>query len=104
MGWGCYEHHWDEGSEAWKEYYTSLAEQMLERRETWGRDSAICPKCYLGIVFALKEVVGQVSLTEPHLLRSRALIHAQELIRQNPLRQPTAHAFDIAVAAQKEAI
>lgn len=49
MGWGCYKHEWDAGSEHWTRYLKVLANQKLRERphRSWGRDGQICPKCYV---------------------------------------------------------
>lgn len=47
MGWGCYKHEADAGSDSWKEKAGELSEQKLESgRATWGRDGEVCPWCW----------------------------------------------------------
>ena len=46
MGWGCYKHEWDANSECWNEALKSLCESRLASHGDWGRDTAICPKCW----------------------------------------------------------
>jgi hypothetical protein len=47
MGWGCYKHEWDEGSADWEAHAEKLCNERLKTHDDWGRDGAICPKCYL---------------------------------------------------------
>jgi len=48
MGWGCYKHEIDAGSDTWERKMDSLAEKKLEPgdRKSWGRDGEICPFCW----------------------------------------------------------
>lgn len=47
MGWGCYKHEVDAGSEAWGKKLVELCDLQLKREpRTWGRDSQICPWCH----------------------------------------------------------
>ena len=46
MGWGCYKHEWDAGSDSWREHAGRLCEERLRTALDWGRDGQICPKCY----------------------------------------------------------
>ena len=60
MGWGCYRHEVDMGSEAAQEKLSALCDQKLnEKPRTWGRDGAICPFCWEELeaeVIRLREV------------------------------------------------
>lgn len=47
MGWGCYRHECDMGSEAATTALKMLVEREQDRHfPAWGRDEAICPLCY----------------------------------------------------------
>lgn len=47
MGWGCYKHEWDIGSEECQKEMEKLCNEQLEKHPgTWGRDLGICPLCY----------------------------------------------------------
>ena len=48
MGWGCYKHEWDAGSDNWQAYAKRLCTERLDKtqRADWGRDCEICPKCF----------------------------------------------------------
>lgn len=47
MGWGCYKHEWDKGSESWEKTLAELCERKLEESpRTFGRDGQICPECW----------------------------------------------------------
>ena len=57
MGWGCYKHEWDAGSEDWAAFMSDLCDRQLEKTpRTWGRDSAICPKCWVEREALLREL------------------------------------------------
>ena len=43
MGWGCYKHESDAGSESWQK---KIADITPENCDPWGRDGEICPWCY----------------------------------------------------------
>ena len=47
MGWGCNKHEWDAGSEDWIAAMGPICDERLERHNDWGRQLAICPKCWL---------------------------------------------------------
>ncbi len=46
MGWGCYRHEVDMGSEAAQAKLKELCDARLGSRHDWGRDGAICPFCW----------------------------------------------------------
>ena len=52
MGWGCYRHECDAGSEKWKKKIHELSQAQLDGARakclpyTWGRDMEICPWCW----------------------------------------------------------
>lgn len=55
MGWGCYKHEWDAGSENWRKFVVALCNRKLkENPRTFGRDGEVCPKCYLELQQALE--------------------------------------------------
>lgn len=65
MGWGCYLHEMDDGSEQWKK----LLEQLIAFEEqrgfpAWGRDEQICPACY--------RLLWDVTLAARHLVMIEA--------------------------------
>lgn len=43
MGWGCYRHEWDRGSENWR---SKVAEITPRNCVPWGRDGEVCPACF----------------------------------------------------------
>ena len=47
MGWGCYKHEIDRGSDAWK---TKVAEIAPADCKPWGRDGEVCPACHQEVV------------------------------------------------------
>ena len=47
MGWGCYVHKMDAGSESWA---AKVAEITPENCVPWGRDGQVCPACHEEIV------------------------------------------------------
>lgn len=48
MGWGCYAHEWDAGSDDWQKSLDELVERkLIEKPPTFGRDGEICPACYV---------------------------------------------------------
>ena len=54
MGWGCYKHEWDSGSEKWDKTLGELCDRKLtEKPCTFGRDKQICPSCYNELETAL---------------------------------------------------
>lgn len=54
MGWGCYKHEWDAGSENWDKALGELCDRKLtEKPLTFGRDGQICPACYTELEAAL---------------------------------------------------
>lgn len=61
MGWGCYKHEWDVGSENWKERMDALCDRKLqETPRTFGRDEQVCPACYEELEQKLEEVMDVV--------------------------------------------
>ena len=60
MGWGCYVHEWDAGSENWLEYANNLCNERLLAHDDWGRDGQICPKCYVEMAEELQYLRNQV--------------------------------------------
>lgn len=57
MGWGCYKHEFDAGSEEWEARMGPLCDRKLaERPLTFGRDNQICPACYEELEAKLKEI------------------------------------------------
>ena len=48
MGWGCYRHEIDAGSENWKKKCASMLEKGRAHVPpfTWGRDEQVCPFCW----------------------------------------------------------
>jgi hypothetical protein len=55
VGWGCYKHEMDAGSEQWIEDKEALIEKKLAQKpKTFGRDGEICPRCFIEIEKALK--------------------------------------------------
>ena len=45
MGWGCYKHEMDAGSEHWKE---AVEQACPPPYESWGqRDQEVCPECWI---------------------------------------------------------
>ncbi len=64
MGWGCYKHEWDAGSESWREYLDELCERMLEAPSgrTWGRDVEVCPKCWVEMERKLLETASALQI------------------------------------------
>lgn len=101
MGWGCYKHEMDAGSEAWTEKLDALCDKKLaEGKPTWGRDGQICPACW-------EELEKERDLLQAHFrdLRQRVddleaeraslldLIN-QELRENGPLDVPQARLKD----------
>ncbi len=74
MGWGCYKHGWDAGSEAWRQAATDLSNRKLEAAErgeepiTFGRDGEVCPSCWIELEGRHKESVealkGECAMVE----------------------------------------
>jgi len=57
MGWGCYKHEIDMGSETEKAKLLELCEKKLqEKPRTWGRDEAICSFCWEEMEAALRSL------------------------------------------------
>lgn len=47
MGWGCYRHEWDAGSDSWQKAANELCDRKLkETPRTFGRDGQVCPSCW----------------------------------------------------------
>ena len=44
MGWGCYKHKMDAGSESWQGV---VKEATPENYYPWGRDGEVCPACWM---------------------------------------------------------
>lgn len=74
MGWGCYKHEMDAGSEIWTEELAKLCEEKLkENPRTWGRNFSICPLCYIELEKALKDLVEAYGNIEGHSERCPCL-------------------------------
>jgi len=57
VGWGCYKHEIDAGSEVWQRALDELCDQKLDTKPlTWGRDRAICPLCYVELEHNYKQL------------------------------------------------
>ena len=52
MGWGCYKHEMDAGSDNWKADLESITPPAYH---SWGRQEEICPKCFIEILAAAIE-------------------------------------------------
>ncbi len=62
MGWGCYKHEWDHGSEDCQKKLDELIEAKLkETPRTWGRDGEICPACWEEYERIVKAAVALLS-------------------------------------------
>lgn len=48
MGWGCYRHEIDAGSENWKKKFATLIPNGRSHGQPfdWGRDEQVCPFCW----------------------------------------------------------
>ena len=47
MGWGCYKHEMDAGSDAWGAAVRSVCDRKLaEHPRSFGRNLEVCPLCY----------------------------------------------------------
>lgn len=47
MGWGCYKHEADAGSESWQKKVTEMSNARLSvPTHDWGRDGEVCPWCW----------------------------------------------------------
>ena len=62
MGWGCYKHEWDAGSENWRAYAVKMCAEHLEKTShaDWGRDAQICPKCYEETIAAHEQTLERL--------------------------------------------
>lgn len=90
MGWGCYLHEVDAGSEAWDK---KIAEITPPEYDPWGRDEAVCPWCYEHLAYLCNAVCTALSVElqgqEVHTLtryspapRSKELIDAREFLEK----------------------
>jgi hypothetical protein len=57
MGWGCYKHEMDAGSEMWVDAKDRVVAQGL-KNGTFGRDDEICPLCYEEMSSELQRLKG----------------------------------------------
>jgi len=76
VGWGCYKHEWDAGSEAWREHLSELCERMLEAPGdlTWGRDLEVCPKCWVELEMAWRRQNAAVGALNKELGRDMGTV------------------------------
>ena len=57
MGWGCYKHKVDAGSNPWENKMEELCDSKLSKCPlTWGRDLSICPFCYAELEFSWRRM------------------------------------------------
>lgn len=82
MGWGCYKHEWDAGSENWDKVLSELCDRKPEERPlTFGRDNQVCPACFMEMergvaalraeVKAWREEVGIYEEDDSHTRKPR---------------------------------
>jgi len=64
MGWGCYKHEWDAGSDNWMAAIRALCKRKLKESvpRTWGRDLQICPACYEELESRMKQLEAETAL------------------------------------------
>ena len=79
MGWGCYKHEWDAGSESWREYAAEMCNKHLAatNHADWGRDAQICPKCYDELIAQHAEVVEYLRAENEFLAAANARLRAR---------------------------
>lgn len=65
MGWGCYRHECDAGSEKWKQKADALCDTQLELLpRSWGRDGEICPFCYEELAWLVENLNRKLSISQ----------------------------------------
>lgn len=78
MGWGCYKHECDAGSEKWKAKSAELsAKEEQKGFPRWGRDEQVCPFCYEEAVEIL-EWIRDVKNMGPGVF----IVHAKRKARE----------------------
>ena len=108
MGWGCYKHEWDAGSENWSAYAERLCDERLEKtiRADWGRDGQICPKCYEELEAECDELRRQRDLLVDRLKAAQQYVIKWTFSQgsHDQCRGPGGHLYDLYVAPIEAAI
>ena len=68
MGWGCYVHEMDTGSDAWD---AAVKEITPENCVPWGRDGQVCPSCHREMMVERAELISLVKAMRNELYRER---------------------------------
>ena len=77
MGWGCYKHEWDLGSEAAQAKLDELIRREQDKGfPAWGRDSNICPACY-------EELEAALAAARKEAEEAKALVARREATLKN---------------------
>lgn len=95
MGWGCYRHECDAGSENWKNKLEQLSQAQLDGSRSgrlphsWGRDVQICPWCWeerdklirdlVGVIDRQNETIRIMSRHLSRFVTVPGLFHSQSL-------------------------
>ena len=84
MGWGCYKHECDIGSEKSQEKLAELVQREEDKGfPSWGRDAQICPFCYEEMENELHDLRKKVKDMEVMLYHAGVELHENTILINN---------------------